>query len=279
MVKRGMRGIGGEIFFQAHRGGGGFERPDNTLAACRYGWSLGGIAELDLRQTKDGKIVCLHDPTLRRTTDARAEIADIPVSELPYAAFEDVDAGRYFAAEYEGERVPLLSDVFAVMAGDSSLYAYLDLKERGLEETTALIGKYGLEGRAIVAGPERERLAEIKSSFPEVATMHWLGGSGAQIMAQFRADAEARFAGLDQVQFHLNDDVGRAGGWRYTIDAAFIREALAICSDAGVDLEVFPWHFEAGDIVPLLDIGLRWFSSDEPARFCSCASEWLADKR
>ncbi len=271
-----MRGIGGAVFFQAHRGGGGFERPDNTLTACRYGWGLGGIAELDVRKTLDKRIVCLHDPTLRRTTDAPAAIADLPVKELPYGAFRHLDAGRYFGPEYAGERVPLLSDVFEIMAKDPSLYAYLDLKESGLADITELIGEYGLQGRTIVAGPDRGWLADIKRSLPQVCTLHWLGGSGAEIECQFRADAAREFAGLDQIQIHLNDDPDRAGGWRYTAKKGFLEEALALCKEAKIDLEVFPWHFEKSDIDDLLGIGLRWYATDEPSRFHGYVSEWLS---
>ncbi len=33
------------VQWQAHRGGGGVERPDNTIVSFLYGWDLGGIAE------------------------------------------------------------------------------------------------------------------------------------------------------------------------------------------------------------------------------------------
>ena len=59
-----------KIYWQAHRGGDGHEAPDNTLCAMKYGWSLGGIPEADIRVTRDHEVVCLHDNTLARTTDA-----------------------------------------------------------------------------------------------------------------------------------------------------------------------------------------------------------------
>ena len=65
-----------KIYWQAHRGGGGHEAPDNTLYAMEYGWSLGGIPEADIRVTADREVVCLHDNTLARTTDAPPELAE-----------------------------------------------------------------------------------------------------------------------------------------------------------------------------------------------------------
>ncbi|MBN2356841.1 hypothetical protein JXO59_12065, partial [candidate division KSB1 bacterium] len=70
---------GRTVYWQAHRGGGAQDAPDNTMAAFLYAWSLGGIPEADLRTTRDSVIICLHDATLGRTTDAAAEIASLPV--------------------------------------------------------------------------------------------------------------------------------------------------------------------------------------------------------
>lgn len=275
MKTQGMRGIGDIVFWQAHRGGGGLERPDNTLVSCRYGWELGGIVELDIRKTLDGQIVCLHDPTLRRTTDAPDAIADTPVTGLAYESFRHVDAGRAFDAAYAGEHVPLLTEVFSIMAADQGLHAYLDLKNIDLSGLARMIARFGLEGRIWVSGPRRSELEEIKRLLPTVDTMQWLGGSGADIMAKFMDSAAAGFAGLGQIQIHLNDDPGSDGSWRYTVGRKFIEEALVACASAGVDLEVFPWHFADSDIHALLDAGLRWFATDEPSRFHKAVTGWL----
>ena len=58
----------------AHRGASG-ERPEHTLAAYRLAMEQGAdYVEPDLRLTKDGVFICLHDGTLERTTD----VADRP---------------------------------------------------------------------------------------------------------------------------------------------------------------------------------------------------------
>ena len=280
MASAGMAGIGGIVFWQAHRGGGGFERPDNTLVSARYGWGLGGIAEFDIRRTADGRIVCLHDPTLRRTTDAPDAIADIPVTELRYEQFAGLDAGGKFSPEFAGARVPLLSEVFAEMAADPGKRAYLDLKNIDLGQLAGMIAGHGLEGRAWVAGPRRPELIELNRLLPSVDTMQWLGGSRAEILAKFRESAAAGFEGLAQVQFHLNDkadpEARAISGWRYDIEPGDLVEAIARCRAAGVDLEVFPWKFDEADILALLDLGIRWFATDEPARFSAAARKWLA---
>ncbi|HWR12710.1 MAG TPA: glycerophosphodiester phosphodiesterase family protein [Rectinemataceae bacterium] len=279
MTSEGMAGIGGVVFWQAHRGGGGVERPDNTMISALYGWSLGGAAELDIRLTADGKIVCLHDPTLRRTTNAPESIADVPVTELRYEQFAELDTGAKFDLKFAGARVPLLTEVFAAMAADPKKRAYLDCKNIDLGQLARMIADYGLDGRIWVAGPKRADLAEMRKILPSVDTMQWLGGTGAEIVAKYEDSAAAGFQGLAQIQFHLNDRADAAerpsSGWRYTVEPRVLADALARCGDAGVDLEVFPWKFAEADIWALLDLGVRWFATDEPARFSAAVEAWL----
>jgi glycerophosphoryl diester phosphodiesterase len=263
------------VHWQAHRGGGGIERPDNTMVSFLYGWGLGGIAEADVRQTLDGRIVCLHDPTLARTTDAGPDIADIPVTRLRYGQFASVDAGARFAPEYAGQRVPLLEDVFAGMAEDGTRRMYLDLKEIDLGALAAMIRRFGLDGRVYVAAPNVDECEGLKDRLPQARTLLWCGGSEAEIQARFRGVAAKGFLRLDQVQLHLNEEKV-SGSWRYQIKPEFIREALGACAARGIDLEVMPWRFGRGDIGALLDLGVRWFGTDEPRRFLDAVEAWKA---
>ncbi len=280
--KKNMSGIGGMVFWQAHRGGGGFERPDNTLLSALYGWNLGGIAELDIRLTADGQIVCLHDPTLRRTTFAPDDIADLPVTQLRYDQFAHLDAGSKFSPEYREARIPLLTEVFSVMAEDPARRAYLDCKNIDLGQLAKLISEYGLDGRLWVTGPKREDLVELKKLLPSADTMQWLGGSAADITAKFEASAASGFEGLGQIQIHLNDktpsELEQKPGWRYTIEPDYLRSAMERCAASGIDFEVLTWKFEESDIHALLDLGVRWYATDEPARFQNVVKKWLASR-
>ena len=53
----------------AHRGASAYA-PENTVPAFQLAADQGAtFVEFDLRLTRDGQIVCLHDETLERTTD------------------------------------------------------------------------------------------------------------------------------------------------------------------------------------------------------------------
>jgi len=77
----------------AHRGGAALA-PENTLAAFHRGVELGadGI-ELDVRSSRDGRVVVHHDQTLERTTRLRGPVAAYTAAELALVhvpALEDV---------------------------------------------------------------------------------------------------------------------------------------------------------------------------------------------
>ena len=49
----------------AHRGAGDLA-PENCLSSLEFSWKLGAIPEVDVRQTKDGRIVMFHDGNFKR---------------------------------------------------------------------------------------------------------------------------------------------------------------------------------------------------------------------
>lgn len=83
-------------------------------------------AEVDVRTTKDGVLVCLHDNAVDRTTGGKGKVADLTLAEV-----KKLDAGAKFDAKYKGERVPTLREVLAAAKG--KIGAMIDLKEDGEE--------------------------------------------------------------------------------------------------------------------------------------------------
>ena len=267
-----------KVYWQAHRGGGGKEAPDNTLYAMRYGWSLGGIPEADIRVTSDHEVVCLHDNTLARTTDAPPELADRPIGELTLAEVRKYDAGRKFRADCAGQHVPTVREVFSIMRDDPEKLLYADIKNYDeklfpilLDNFLALAREYGVASRIIVAGRDYALNCRFKKLCPEIKTMQWIGRTPEERMQTFRELADKRFFGLDLVQLHLYYTPDRADGWIYDLPIPEIAEAFRTL---GTRLEVFPFGaFTQDAIRTLLDLGIRQFATDEPKRFSDTLKE------
>ena len=111
----------------AHRGGAA-NAPENTLAALRESARLGVTwVEVDVALLGDGSAVLFHDDTLERCTDGRGRLSDRTVADL-----ERLDAGRWFAPEFTGERIPTLAQGLAE-ATVLGLSLNLELKVHGQE--------------------------------------------------------------------------------------------------------------------------------------------------
>lgn len=81
--------------------------PENTLASFDLAIRQGVKAfELDTMLTLDNQPVVIHDQTLERTTNGQGEVSQHSLAEI-----RALDAGSYFAKEFQGEKVPLLGEV------------------------------------------------------------------------------------------------------------------------------------------------------------------------
>ena len=137
------------IYVAAHRGWCG-KYPENTMAAFRAALELGvDQIETDVRVTKDGQLVLIHDATLDRTTNGTGKVCDYTLAEL-----KALDAGC-------GEKIPTLREFMELVKDHPTLTLDIELKEypvAGWEETAytvcdtaiAMLEEYGFGHRCVV---------------------------------------------------------------------------------------------------------------------------------
>lgn len=71
----------------AHRGATA-DAPEHTLAAYRHAAAIGADAvECDVRMTRDGVLVCVHDRQIRRTSNGRGVVSALHLAELEQFQF------------------------------------------------------------------------------------------------------------------------------------------------------------------------------------------------
>ena len=118
--------------------------PENSAAAiemcvqdyCEW-------AEIDLRLTKDGRHVVIHNDTVDATTDGKGRIADLTLDEL-----KKLDAGSWFAQRFSGNRLMTLSEALALAKGRINLY--LDCKHIDAKLLVEEVIAAGMERQVIV---------------------------------------------------------------------------------------------------------------------------------
>ena len=151
-------------YVMAHRGNRA-ACPENTLASFRRALDDGAdVLETDLHLSSDGVFVCIHDPTLERTTDGAGPVEARSLSELKALS---ASCGR---REFAAERIPTLTELAAILPPDRGLA--LELKsDRFLDP--AVGGRLGEElealgvlGRSVVLSFSRARLDATRLGAP-----------------------------------------------------------------------------------------------------------------
>jgi glycerophosphoryl diester phosphodiesterase len=126
-----------------HRGASRYA-PENTLPALDKAIKLGAdLVEFDVRTTRDGQFVLLHDSQLVRTTNGRRSVKDCSFDEI-----RALDAGAWFGQPFVGTKVPAL-DEFLSAAG-RQIELYVDAKDITPDALLAVLKHHHLTDRAVV---------------------------------------------------------------------------------------------------------------------------------
>jgi len=129
--------------------------PENTLESLRQAVALGVDAvEFDLRVTRDGALVVIHDDTLDRTTNGSGPVALRTMTELKgldAGARFTTDGGRTFPWRGRGVRLSTFDDVIESLPRE--LPCIVELKTPAATELLrAAVQRHGIAQRIIVAG-------------------------------------------------------------------------------------------------------------------------------
>ena len=242
----------------AHRGGAALE-PENTMCAFERGMALGADGlELDVRLSRDGRVVVHHDDRLDRTTDGQGRVASFTADELLR-----LDAGCRFTAGGPGPvagqprragaiRIPLLCDVL-----DRFRNALLIIELKGSDPGLARavveeIRRADAMNRVCLAGYSRRALRAARNAEPSIATS--------------AAREDVRWA-LYRSWFNLSPgrvpyrafQVPEIAGRTRIVSPRFLR----LAHKAGLPVQV--WTVDTGDeVARLLAWGVDAIISDRP---------------
>ncbi len=169
----------------AHRGASAYA-PEHTLAAYRLAIEQGAdFVEQDLAVTKDGVLICLHDPTLERTTNVEQLFPDRSTAvtwegktvrawlanDFTLDEIKRLDAGSWFDPKFAGERVPSFDEAVALVKGKAGLFPELKTPEvyqgRDVDFERLVAGALDKHG---LRGPTRDpQTPVILQTFSEVS--------------------------------------------------------------------------------------------------------------
>ena len=139
------------------------EYPENSLPAIRHSIELGvDIVELDVRVTKDGVPVLMHDGKIDRTTTGKGKPSDYTLDELQQ--FHLVHEG--VTTEY---RIPTFEEALKLVKGN--IMVDIDLKTDKLDPIIEVIRKTGCEDHVFFFDNDYNALQYVRDADPDFMLM------------------------------------------------------------------------------------------------------------
>jgi glycerophosphoryl diester phosphodiesterase len=137
-----------------HRGAAGIA-PENTLVSIEAALKVGvDEIEMDLRRTKDGVVILLHDSSTRRVAEARLDTKQLTLAELQ-------DLTRHTSFE-----ITTFETVLKLVGTQKPLV--LDIKEDGMAyELVRLLKKYP-QVSASLTGKRHNEMRKVTTLLPRI---------------------------------------------------------------------------------------------------------------
>lgn len=153
-VMRRIADPNGGVIVIAHRGchaaaplHGLGDAPENSVAALRHCIALGvDVMETDIRRSRDGHLVIIHDASVDRTTNGAGLVADLSLAQLKALRLRANEGGP--AAAVTDQVMPTLDELLALANGQIVLN--LDVKDAIYAEVIDAVQRAGASSRVIV---------------------------------------------------------------------------------------------------------------------------------
>ena len=141
--------------------------PENSLPAMEIALLLeADYLEIDVRLTKDGHSVILHDGNLNRTTDGTG-----PLKEKTLEEVRALSAGKWFDPCYSAVQIPTLEEACQLLAnhnkkGKHKSFFYVDCKDINANYLIETLRKYELLDGSVFYVNELKQIGMIRELAP-----------------------------------------------------------------------------------------------------------------
>lgn len=146
------------------------ESPENTMASFRRSLAQGAeMLELDVRLSRDGVPVVIHDEGLRRVTGRPGT-----VGRRTWRHLSGLDAGAWFDPAFQGERLPTLEQALSELAFRVPINVELKFRRSDpaplVRAVAGVIRRLDLSRRVLVSSFRHDALPRVEEELPGVLT-------------------------------------------------------------------------------------------------------------
>jgi glycerophosphoryl diester phosphodiesterase len=168
----------------SHRGDWRYA-PENSLIAVQRCIDLGiDVVEIDVRLTKDGHLVAMHDKTVDRTTNGKGLLSDLTLEEVKALRLRNACGVRH-----SRQRVPTLEEIMT-LAKDKIMVNLDKTEGETVKEAYEILEKTGTVQQAIFKGNDplsvmRERYGSLMDSIIYMPKLWYDTPNKVQYVKQF----------------------------------------------------------------------------------------------
>ncbi len=223
--------------------------PENTLEAAQKAADNGyRHIEFDIRRTKDGVWVLMHDSNIKRTTDGKGEINQLTYKQI--LSFK-IDEGKALD-EHGLVVVPTLKDMLS-LCNYLNLRPVIEIKESGTDHLLELLHEIALcrSGNFDIISFSKEQIEEIDSILKQGKTALYRSNVNLYWLVS-ELDEETVDAALENT----------STGISFSCGAKKIAERIKPLQEADIPLAVWTVN-SPKQLKELYDLGIRTFTTDK----------------
>ncbi len=236
---KGIEKPGDPIYFTAHRGVTSVA-PENTIPAYEEAVRLGYYsAECDIRRTKDGVWMLLHNDTVDKWFCEYGPIKDVTYAEASKYSFK---GGSNFWA-YDDLRIPTLDEFLDVFVGTNTR-PQIEIKAETydtLHEVVEAVEKKGLVESSIVISFDLQQLREIYKLNDKIELWYLVDRITEENIAEARSISDKVWLSAN---FDKND-----------------KRSVQLALDSGIDVSYWTVN-TVEDAKMMYDLGVRYLETD-----------------
>ena len=267
----------------AHRGAGDLA-PENCVSSLELTWGMGGIPEVDVRTTKDGRIMMFHDSNFERVCPHESEeIRKSSVETMTYDEVRKLDIGSFRGEQYKGEKVVSIEEIVEELKKDNRREIVIDVKKVDFKALTDAVKDVRFQ-TTLTSGNEDDlaKWADLNPDYYDATLWMGLGKyTDEDVEKRFQTLREKNFKGIKRLQIHVAKDAD--GNLRPSPEC--IRKAAEECRARGIEFQTMPWRTKdcpkaEQDIdfyKALLRLGSMGFGSDRPDLAFQAIDEFYAE--